>query len=106
MKPLRDTLICEVLDMPSESSIILLMPTLQHGMGISKDAVPIAYGRVLAVGPGKPLKNGGVRPMDVKVDDLIYWAARSSEKGEIAPRTVWIWEDDVLFVVSQNSAGK
>ncbi len=58
------------------------------------------HGDVLAVGPGKRLKSGKVRPMDVQVGDRVYFRELSGTKHQIdGEDVIVITEDDVLGVM-------
>ena len=50
-----------------------------------------AQGKVLAVGPGRPLDNGEVRPVDVKVGDVVVF-------GKYASNTVKIDGEELLIL--------
>jgi chaperonin GroES len=50
-----------------------------------------AQGEVLAVGPGRLLDNGDVRPVDLKVGDIVVF-------GKYASNTVKIDKDEVLIL--------
>ena len=53
-----------------------------------------AQGEVLAVGPGRLLDNGDVRPVDLKVGDLIVF-------GKYASNTVKV-DGEELLILSEN----
>lgn len=56
-------------------------------------------GEVLAVGPGKRLKSGKIRPMDVRVGDRVYFRELSGTKHTVdGEDLIVITEDDVLGV--------
>jgi chaperonin GroES len=50
-----------------------------------------AQGEVLAVGPGKLLENGEVRPVDVKVGDTVVF-------GKYASNTIKMGDDELLIL--------
>ena len=56
-------------------------------------------GKVVAVGNGKVLKDGKVRPVDVKVGDVVLFGKYSGTEVKIdGEEHVLIREDDVLAV--------
>ena len=58
-------------------------------------------GKVIAVGGGKVLEDGKVRPMDVKAGDRILFAKYSGTDVKIeGEEHIIIREDDVLGIVS------
>lgn len=50
-----------------------------------------AQGEVVAVGPGRLLDNGEVRPLDLKVGDVVVF-------GKYASNTVKVGEDELLIL--------
>ena len=50
-----------------------------------------SQGEVVAVGPGRALDNGEVRPVDVKVGDKVVF-------GKYASNTVKLGEDELLIL--------
>lgn len=62
---------------------------------------------VLAVGPGKKLKNGGRRTMQVKVGDVVYLPGVSWTDPDKRDREeMLITEDDVGFIITGNAANR
>jgi chaperonin GroES len=57
-------------------------------------------GEVLAVGKGKILENGDVRPMDVKVGDKVLFGKYSGTEVKVAGDEVLVMrEEDIMGVV-------
>ncbi|MEX0619277.1 MAG: co-chaperone GroES, partial [Pseudohongiellaceae bacterium] len=50
-----------------------------------------AQGEVVAIGPGRVLDNGEVRPVDLKVGDTVVF-------GKYASNTVQVGEDELLIL--------
>ena len=50
-----------------------------------------AQGEVLAVGPGRILDNGSIKPVDLKVGDIVLF-------GKYASNTVKVGEDELLVL--------
>ena len=53
-----------------------------------------AQGEVVAVGPGRPLDSGKVRPIDLKVGDIVVF-------GKYASNTVKI-DGEELLIINEN----
>jgi chaperonin GroES len=59
------------------------------------------FGKVLAVGNGKLLENGTVRPLDVKVGDKILFGKYSGTEVKLEGEEVVVMrEEDILAVVA------
>jgi len=57
-------------------------------------------GEVLAVGTGKPLDNGQVRALEVKVGDRVLFGKYSGTEVKVDGETVIVMrEDDILAVL-------
>jgi chaperonin GroES len=57
-------------------------------------------GEVIAVGHGKPLDNGQVRPMDVKVGDKVLFGKYSGSEVKIDGQEVLVMrEEDIMAVL-------
>lgn len=60
------------------------------------------FGKVIAVGKGKILENGEVRPLDVKVGDKILFGKYSGTEVKIdGEDRLILREDDILGVVTK-----
>jgi chaperonin GroES len=93
IRPLQDRIVVERLEGASVTNGGIIIPD-------SAKEKPIA-GKVLAVGNGKVLKDGKVRPVDVKVGDSILFGKYSGTEVKIDGNdVVLIREDDVLAVTS------
>ena len=58
-------------------------------------------GVVLAVGPGRTLEDGTVKPLDVRVEDAVLFGKYAGTEVQVDGEDVVILrEDDVLAVVS------
>jgi len=57
-------------------------------------------GKILAVGNGKILENGQVRPLDVKVDDVVLFGKYSGTEVKVDGEEVLVMrEDDIVAVL-------
>lgn len=57
-------------------------------------------GEVIAVGHGKPLDNGQVRPMDVKVGDKVLFGKYSGSEVKIEGQELLVMrEEDIMAVL-------
>ncbi|MBK5963189.1 co-chaperone GroES [Thiocystis minor] len=58
-------------------------------------------GEVIAVGNGKLLDNGGVRPLDVKVGDRVLFGKYSGTEVKLADEKLLVMrEDDIMGVIA------
>ncbi len=93
IRPLHDRVILKRLEVESKSSggIVLMGSAAQQS----------TRGEVLAVGKGRMLENGDVRPLDVKVGDtVIFKDGYGIEKEKIDGEEVLILsESDILAIV-------
>jgi chaperonin GroES len=61
-------------------------------------------GKILAVGPGKMLKDGSRRPLQVKVGDVVLftaWAGDEYKEQKTLSNILLMREEDVLAVVEE-----
>ena len=76
--------------------------TSPGGIGIPDSATekPIK-GEVVAVGKGKILENGDVRPLDVKVGDMILFGKYSGTEVSVDNEELLVMrEDDITAIIS------
>ncbi|MEO1767899.1 co-chaperone GroES [Thiobacter aerophilum] len=63
-------------------------------------------GEVLAVGPGKLLDNGTVRPLEVKVGDRVLFSKYGGQTVKVEGEELLVLrEEDVLGIIEQDAAG-
>ena len=61
------------------------------------------FGKVIAVGKGKSLENGEIRPLDVKVGDKILFGKYSGTEVKVdGEELVVMREEDVMAIVDAN----
>jgi len=93
LRPLHDRIIVDRLTEGEQQIGGIIIPD-------SAKEKPIE-GKVVAVGNGKILKNGKVRPVDVKVGDTILFGKYSGNEVKIdGEEHLLIREDDVLAVTN------
>ena len=90
IRPLHDRVILQRLDAETKSPGGIVIPD-------SAAEKPIR-GKVVAVGKGKILENGKVRPLDVKVGDKILF-------GKYSGQTVKVKGDEVLVIREEDIMG-
>jgi len=91
IRPLQDRIVVKRLEGESKTKGGIIIPD-------SAKEKPIE-GKVVAVGNGKILKDGKVRPVDVKVGDTILFGKYSGNEVKIdGEEHLLIREDDVLAV--------
>lgn len=94
-QPLNHRIIIRPLDIERITAAGIIIPDCHKERHIPGD--------VLAVGEGKRLKSGKVRPMDVRVGDRVMFRELSGVKHTIDGQDVIvITEDDVLGVVESD----
>lgn len=93
IRPLHDRVIVERQDLESKSAGGIVLT----GSAAEKST----RGIVLAVGNGRILENGSVKPLDVKVGDMVIFAEGYGTKTEkIEGKEVLILsENDILAIV-------
>jgi chaperonin GroES len=97
IRPLQDRIVLKRLEGESVTKGGIIIPD-------SAKEKPIE-GRVVAVGNGKVLKNGTVRPVDVKVGDVVLFGKYSGNEVKLDGEDhLLIREDDVLAVLSSAEA--
>lgn len=93
IRPLQDRIVVERLEGETTTKGGIIIPD-------SAKEKPIG-GKVVAVGNGKVLKDGKVRPVDVKVGDTLLFGKYSGTEVKVdGKELVLIREDDVLAVTS------
>ncbi|MGD8417699.1 MAG: co-chaperone GroES [Pseudomonadales bacterium] len=83
IRPLHDRLVVRRLEEETTTAGGIVLP--------DSAAEKPSQGEVLAVGPGKTLDNGDVRPMDVKVGDKVIF-------GQYGGSTVKLDGDELLIL--------
>ena len=83
IRPLQDRVVVKRKEEETKSAGGIVLP----GSATEKPA----QGEVLAVGPGRLLDNGDVRPVDLKVGDIVVF-------GKYASNTVKMGEDELLIL--------
>lgn len=95
IRPLHDRIVIKRLETESTTKGGIIIPD-------SAKEKPIE-GRVVAVGNGKLLKNGTLRPLDVKVGDTVLIGKYSGNEVKLdGEEHVLIREDDILAVTDRD----
>lgn len=93
IRPLADRVVVKRLEQEQKTKGGLFIPDTAKEKPIN--------GTVIAVGNGKVLKNGKVRPLDVKPGDQVLIGKYSGSEVKIdGVEHVILGEDDILAVVS------
>ena len=91
--PLHDRLVVKRLDNERKTSSGIVIP--------DNAAEKPDQGEVLAVGNGKILEDGKVRPLDVKVGDKILFGKYSGQTVKVdGDELLVLREDDVMAVIA------
>jgi chaperonin GroES len=97
IRPLQDRIVVKRLEGESVTKGGIIIPDTAKEKPIQ--------GRVVAVGNGKILKDGKIRPLDVKVGDVILFGKYSGNEVKLdGDDHLLIREDDVLAVLSSAEA--
>ncbi len=96
LRPLGDRIIVKATDAEEKSAGGILLPDTAREKP--------TQGKVVSVGPGKLLDNGKTVPMEIKKDDVIYYAKYGGTEVKVgAEEHVILRQDDVLAVVEKES---
>jgi chaperonin GroES len=94
IRPLQDRIVVKRLEGESKTKGGIIIPDTAKEKPIE--------GKVVAVGNGRVLKDGKVRPVDVKVGDTVLFGKYSGTEVKLdGEEHVLIREDDVLAVTSE-----
>jgi chaperonin GroES len=92
IRPLHDRVVIRRMEEERTSSGGIVIPD-------SAAEKPI-QGEVIAVGKGKLLDNGDVRPLDVKVGDRVLFGKYSGNEVKVSGEEVVVMrEDDIMGVI-------
>ncbi len=92
VRPLHDRVIVRRLDEEEKSAGGIIIPD-------SAKEKPV-QGKVIAVGKGKSLENGEVRPLDVKEGDTVIFSTYAGTEIKLDGDTfLMMREDDILGVI-------
>ena len=93
VRPLGDRLFIQQLAAKDKEGSIIIPESAQK---------PPTRGKVVAVGPGKTLEDGSVRPLELQVGDEVLFGDYSGDDIELEGETYRIIsEEDVLGVVEE-----
>ena len=92
LRPLHDRVIVERLEQETKTASGIVLPDAA--------AEKPDQGKVLAIGNGKILEDGKVRPLDVKVGDKVLFGKYSGQAVKIDGKEVLVMrEDDIMAIV-------
>lgn len=93
IRPLHDRVVVKRVEEETKTAGGIVLP----GSAAEKPS----EGEVLAVGTGKPLDNGQVRALEVKVGDRVLFGKYSGTEVKVDGETVIVMrEDDILAVLN------
>ena len=96
IQPLGDRILIKLMDEPEKSAGGIILPDT------AKEKPQ--EGKVVAVGKGRLLEDGTVRPLEVKVGDTVLFAKYSgTEINEDQKEFTILREDDILAVLKNKS---
>jgi chaperonin GroES len=94
LRPLHDRVIVKRLDQETKTASGLIIPDAA--------AEKPDQGEILAVGNGKVLENGIVRPLEVKVGDRVLFGKYSGQTVKVNGEELLVMrEEDIMAVVAQ-----
>ena len=92
LRPLHDRVIVERLEQETKTASGIVLPDAA--------AEKPDQGKVVAVGNGKILEDGKVRPLDVKVGDKVLFGKYSGQAVKVDGKEVLVMrEDDIVAIV-------
>ena len=92
LRPLHDRVIVERLEQETKTASGIVLP---EGAAEKPD-----QGKVVAVGNGKILEDGKVRPLDVKVGDTVLFGKYSGQTVKVEGDELLVMrEEDIMGVV-------
>jgi chaperonin GroES len=93
IRPLHDRVIVKRVEEETTTAGGIVLP----GSAAEKPS----QGKVLAVGNGKPLDNGQVRPMDVKVGDKVLFGKYAGNEVKVDGEDLIVMrEEDIMAVLA------
>jgi chaperonin GroES len=92
IRPLHDRVIVKRVEEETTSAGGIVLP----GSAAEKPS----QGKILAVGNGKPLDNGQIRPMDVKVGDKVLFGKYAGNEVKVDGEDLIVMrEEDIMAVL-------
>ena len=94
LRPLHDRVIVKRLDQETKTASGIVLPEAA--------AEKPDQGRILAVGNGKILEDGKVRPLEVKVGDIVLFGKYSGQAVKVEGEELLVMrEEDIMAVVQK-----
>ena len=94
LRPLHDRVIVKRLDQETKTASGLIIPDAA--------AEKPDQGQILAVGNGKVLEDGKVRPLEVKVGDRVLFGKYSGQTVKVNGEELLVMrEEDIMAVVAE-----
>jgi chaperonin GroES len=94
LRPLHDRVIVKRLDQETKTASGIVLPDAA--------AEKPDQGKILAVGNGKILEDGKVRPLDVKVGDIVLFGKYSGQTVKVEGEELLVMrEEDIMAIVQK-----
>ncbi|MFM8467832.1 MAG: co-chaperone GroES [Oxalobacteraceae bacterium] len=93
LRPLHDRIVVERLEQETKTASGIVIP--------DQAAEKPDQGKVLAIGNGKILEDGKVRPLDVKVGDKVLFGKYSGQTVKIGDKEYLVMREEDVFAVVQ-----
>jgi chaperonin GroES len=97
IRPLHDRVIVKRLEGDAKSAGGIIIPDTA--------AEKPSRGKVIAVGPGKKLQDGSVRPLDVKVGDQILFGKYSGNEIKVDGEELLVMREEDVMAVTHGAGG-
>ncbi len=94
LRPLRDKVVVKPSDEEEKSSGGIFLPD-------SAKKKP-QEGRVVAVGSGRILENGEVKPLTVKVDDVVVYSKYGGTEVKLEGTDYVLLDEDQIFAIIEH----
>jgi len=94
IRPLHDRIVVRRMEEETKTAGGIVLP----GSAAEKPS----QGEVIAVGKGKALDNGEIRPMDVKVGDRILFGQYSGSTVKIDGKELLVMSESEIFAVLES----
>jgi chaperonin GroES len=94
LRPLHDRVIVKRLDQETKTASGIVLPDAA--------AEKPDQGKILAVGNGKILEDGKVRPLEVKVGDIVLFGKYSGQTVKVEGEELLVMrEEDIMAIVQK-----
>ena len=90
LRPIEDRIMVELSNGESKSAGGIILPPTETNCVI---------GLVKAIGPGRTFDNGVLKPMEVKVDDTIYFKQDNAVELQVSGKSYYLLSESVVLAI-------